>query len=128
MYKFVSILSLLLRTYVFPNPFEKYIDFYLKNTVFINCIPQIADIFNLCFGGTILWMICYPLTGIVYNRGKNPVLGATIFFILVLINSWVLEVIGLHMYNIVNGLIEFSLCVMVETVLLGIIRCKIRYF
>jgi hypothetical protein len=126
-YRFVSLLSLLFRTYIFSNPFEKYIELALNGTIIRNCSSQLAYIFNLSIGSTILWAICYPLTGIVYKRGEYPVLGAIIFFILVLINSWVLEIIGLYMYNIITGLIIFFVTVIAEAVVLMGINHKIRF-
>jgi len=123
MYKGISGISLFLRTFIFPNPFEKYIELYLQNTLWATSSSSISYFFNLAIGGTILWIICYPLVGIIYDRGECPALGSVLYGVLILINSKILVVISKAMteINIKTFAIRFGLVLILEIgVLIGI--------
>lgn len=70
MYKIIACISSLLRCYAFPNPFENLIRYMLENTMISSSYIQVAIIFNFAFGGFLIWLICYPLVGIIYRKGE----------------------------------------------------------
>ena len=127
MYKLVSGISMFLRTFIFPNPFERYVGLYLQNTVFMSASSEIAYIFNLTIGGAILWCICYPLVGIIYDSGECPTIGSIIYGGLILINSKILVMItqGLTEVNTSAFLWRFGIALVIESIILiGIRRVK----
>lgn len=87
MYKLVSTISAILRTFIFPNPFTPIFELYLAGTVLSSSASILAELFNLVIGGTILCATCYNLVGIIYNRGEAPALGSILYAIFILINS-----------------------------------------
>lgn len=91
MYKLVSTISAFIRLFIFPNPFTRIFELYLANTMFSTSAIIFADIFNLVVGGTILCMICFPLVGIIYDRGDAPAMGSILYGVFVLVNSWSLS-------------------------------------
>ena len=60
MYKFIHLISALIRQFVLPNPY-------------INIIGSeaYADLFNIFIGGTILHFCAYILTGCGYTKGED---------------------------------------------------------
>ena len=86
-YKVVSKTSIFLRAFIFPNPFTKLFELYLSNSTLNPLASFFADIFNLAIGGTILYILCYSLVGLIYNRGEAPALGSILYILLILINS-----------------------------------------
>lgn len=60
MYKFISIISALIRQFLLPNP---YINLFSQEVY--------ADLFNIIIGGIILHKLSFWLTGMAYTRGIN---------------------------------------------------------
>lgn len=133
MYRLVRITSVFLRTFMFPNPFEKCITFYLQSTMYISASFEIAYIFNLVVGGTLLWGMCYPLVGIVYKSRECPIIGSIIFMILVLLNSQILVMISKYIdeFEPYTFLLRFTIAVCIEIIALigiGKVRNYARFF
>lgn len=126
MYKLVSIVSAFIRAFIFPNPFTRIFELYLANTMFNTSAIIFADIFNLVVGGTILCVICFPLVGIIYDRGDAPVIGSILYGVFVLINSWALSwsSSGLKEGDLKLLLIRYGLVLIFEILIL----IGIRYF
>lgn len=76
MYKLVTSISAILRTFIFPNPFTPIFELYLDGTVLSSLASILSELFNLVIGGAILYIICYLLVGIIYKRGEAPALGS----------------------------------------------------
>lgn len=129
MYRIVSLISLFLRTYIFENPFERYIELYLQNTIWYSSSSTIAYLFNLTIGGSILCGICFPLVGLVYDRGENPTIGSILYGVFVLINSkilvWVSQV-GIE-FNLKAFRIRFGFVLILEVIILGGVRYLKEY-
>lgn len=79
MYKIVSTLSAFIRVFIFQNPFTKLFELYLGNTVLSTSAIMLADLFNLVIGGTILCVICFPLVGVIFDRGEAPVIDSFLY-------------------------------------------------
>lgn len=60
MYKFISIISALIRQFLFPNPY-----------IYLFSQEVYADLFNIIIGGIILHKLSFWLTGMAYTRGIN---------------------------------------------------------
>lgn len=58
MYRFIHLVSAIIRQFLLPNPYSNLI----KNQTY-------ADLFNIVIGATILHVLSYVLTGFGYTRG-----------------------------------------------------------
>lgn len=122
MYKIIASISVILRTFIFRNPFTGVIQLVLADSVWSTSAEALADIFNFTFGGVILLSICYPLVGIVYNRGEAPAIGSILYGLAVLFNSWILSCISTKLPDIKPICIVFILAIAVEVIILLQIR------
>ena len=124
MYKLVSSISAILRAFIFPNPFTPIFELYLEGTVLSSIASILSELFNLVIGGTILYVICYSLVGIIYKRGESPTLGSILYAIFMLINSKLLVWVsqwgnGIDLNSL---LIRFSIVLVIEIIILFGIR------
>lgn len=124
MYKLVSTISAILRTFIFPNPFTPIFELYLEGTVLSSLASILSELFNLVIGGAILYIICYSLVGIIYKRGEAPALGSILYAIFMLINSKLLVWVSQWRNGIdLNSLlIRFSIVLVIEIIILFGIR------
>lgn len=124
MYILVSVISELLRTYIFPNPFTKLFELYFSGSALSSSASMLADIFNYSLGGIILYGICYNMVGIIYNKGEAPVLGSILYGSIVLINSKMLVYIleGVNELNLKLILIKLIIGLAIEIIILYNIR------
>lgn len=124
MYKLISIISVFLRTFIFLNPFTRYFQLGLSNTPLNTSSEIIADYFNLIIGGTILCWICYPLVGIIYDKGEFPVIGSLLYLGVILLNSKILVWISNTMTNFDFEifLLIFVICITIEIIIFNFIR------
>lgn len=124
MYKLVTSISAILRTFIFPNPFTPIFELYLDGTVLSSLDSILSELFNLVIGGAILYIICYLLAGIIYKRGEAPALGSILYAIFMLINSKLLVWVsqwgnGIDLNSL---LIRFSIILVIEIIILFGIR------
>ncbi len=66
MYKLISVLSLLIRQFCLPNPFECFGD----SALLINWIA-----------GIVMAPITYLIVGLLYEKGSEPVLGSLLYLV-----------------------------------------------
>lgn len=118
MYKLVLTGSMFLRIFIFPNPFTEIFELYFADTALSTSSSALADVFNLVFGGAILLPICYPLVGIVYDKGEAPAIGSTLYGLAVLFNSWLLSWISIKLQDIKLIIISFIAGIIIETIIL----------
>ena len=71
MYALINIISMLIREFLLPNPFENIIG----NKMW-------ADIFNIFVGGAILHMLAFFMTGCWYTRGVNKPAGGSFGYLI----------------------------------------------
>lgn len=124
MYTLVSTVSLFIRTFIFPNPFTRLFELYLADTMFSSSALVFAELFNCVFGGAILCAVCYPLVGLIYDKGESPAIGSFLYGGLVLLNSKILIRIaqGLSEFNVKLFILFIFLALVVEIVILLVIR------
>lgn len=124
MYILVSVISKLLRTYIFSNPFPKLFELYFSGSALSSSSSMLADLFNISIGGILMFTICYKMVGIVYDKGEAPVLGAILYGSIVLINSNMLVYIleGVNELNLRLILIKLIIGLAIEIIILYNIR------
>lgn len=124
MYKLISALSMILRTFMFSNPFTRYFELALANSIFSTTSTVFAEYFNFTVGGGVLCLICYPLVGIVYDRGEAPAIGSILYLVTVLVNSQILVWISNSMieFNIKELFLKFFFLIFLQVIVLKIIR------
>lgn len=124
MYKLVSSISAILRTFIFPNPFTPIFELYLAGTVLSSLASILAELFNLVIGGTILCATCYHLVGIIYKRGEAPALGSILYAVFILINSKLLVWVSQwgNQLDLKSLVIRFIIVLVIEIIILFGIR------
>ena len=83
MYRLISVLSLLIRQFWLPNPFE--------------CCSDYALLINWIVG-IILSPIAYLIVGTVYEKGSAPVIGSVLYFITYAALTGILLVMGIFSF------------------------------
>ena len=83
MYKLISVLSLLIRQFCLPNPFECFGD----SALLINWIA-----------GIIMAPITYLIVGLVYEKGSEPAVGSLLYLVTYALQTGVLCVMGIFSF------------------------------
>lgn len=81
LYGIVSTISLIIRQFFLPNPFE-YLGFIQGN--FVNWLV-----------GIILHPICFAIVGLIYKKGSEPALGSFLYLITYSAITFVLYLMGI---------------------------------
>ena len=103
MYRFIHLLSALVRQFFLPNPYSSII----KNA-------RYADLFNILVGGTIIHILSFILTGCGYSKGiDSPALGSLGYLISYIYLTFVITGLG----YIFNNFIWFVVSVMIVYIL-----------
>lgn len=97
MYKFISIISVVIRMFCLPNPFEplngKY-TFMLLNAE----IPITADIINWV-AEPLLHFITFSITGLYYSKGRdNPAKGSFLYLFFYCVHVGLIYVLSLFSF------------------------------
>ena len=79
MYGLIATISLLVRQFLLPNPFE--------------CFGSMAEIYNW-IAGLILAPLSFVLVGLVYRRGEAPALGSFLYLLTYAVLTGILWVLG----------------------------------
>ena len=79
MYGFMATISLLMRQFCLPNPFE--------------CFGNMALLYNW-IAGLVLAPLSYALVGLVYNSGDAPALGSFLYLLTYAILTGILWILG----------------------------------
>ena len=111
MYKFIHLISALIRQFVLPNPY-------------INIIGSevYADFFNIFIGGTILHFCAYILTGCGYTKGvNNPASGSLGYLISYCYVTALITALGYFISNITVFIIAFIVLYIVSCIFVGYI-------
>lgn len=109
MYKFISIISALIRQFLLPNP---YINLFSQEVY--------ADLFNIIIGGIILHKLSFWLTGMAYARGiSEPAEGSIGYLFSYIILTLLITFLGKIISNIwimvcVFLIIYILLCIVVS--------------
>ena len=82
-YGIISVISVFIRQFVLPNPFE--------------CFDDKAIIINL-IAEPIIQLVAYLLVGLVYRKGSNPGFGSLLFLITYALIVAILWVLGIFKF------------------------------
>lgn len=83
MYKIISLLSLLIRQFCLPNPFECFGD----SALLINWIA-----------GIVMAPITYLIVGLVYDKGSEPAVGSLLYLVTYTLLTGILMVMGIFSF------------------------------
>lgn len=86
LYGLMAVISILIRNFVLPNPFD--------------CFGDSAFIINL-IAEPIIHAVAFGLVGLVYNRGEAPALGSILYLLAYAMITGVLFLLG--MTSVVNS-------------------------
>ncbi len=100
MYRFVHLISALIRQFVLPNPYINIIG----NKVY-------ADLFNIIIGGTIIHILAFILTGCGYHSGiDDPAAGSLGYLISYCYITAIITLVGYFISNLILFVIVFLIC------------------
>lgn len=111
MYKIMAGLSILIRQFYIPNPFEPRADAWLLNLI----------------AEPVMYMITFNVVGIFYARGSAPALGSFLYLIFYFIHTGLLMLMGYFQWT----KIAIIIIAVSYICILGIIKCLInitKYF
>jgi hypothetical protein len=103
-YSFIRLLSLLIRQFALPNPFESLVN---------------GELYNL-YATIILVPITYGMVGLLYERGSAPAWGSILFFLIYLANTAVLLFCGWFNFHVVA-------CVILGVVYITLFVAVVRF-
>lgn len=105
MYKIFFLISVLIREFYLPNPFEK----YFQNDLLYLKAESIAEIFNLIMGGTILYYSSFFLASSIYQKEEMPsIIGSICYLISFILNTILMQ----HLCSLlINFKLEFILLI-----------------
>ncbi len=111
MYKFINIISALIRQFLLPNP---YINLFSQEVY--------ADLFNIIIGGIILHKLSFWLTGMAYTRGVNePTEGSIGYLFSYVILTLLITFLG----KIINNILLMVVVFLAIYVLLCVVASKV---
>lgn len=104
MYKLVAIISLLIRNFLLPNPFEHVV---------------MGELINLGVG-LALYPITYLIVGLFYERGSAPALGSLLYLFFYAVHTGVIVLCGAFNFTTVAiaVILVLYMVILVELVLL----------
>ena len=124
MYKFVSIISLVIRQFYLPNPYIQ----YFENEAYSN-------LFNLIAGGIVLHINTYFLTSSVYDKNKHSSwIGSFWYCVNYIFNTFLISILcykysNLNLLNIttIAFIINFIIWT-INKIIINKFEQKIKYF
>lgn len=111
MYKFIHLISALIRQFLLPNP---YINIIGNETY--------ADLFNIVIGGTIIHIFAFILTGCGYQRGiDDPASGSFGYLISYCYITIIITLLGFLISNFVIFIIVYLVVYIASCILVVIV-------
>ena len=83
MYGLMVVISILVRQFCLPNPFE--------------CFGNMAEIYN-CIAGVLISPLSYRLVGLIYHTGDCPPLGSFLYLIVYAAITGILALMGIFSF------------------------------
>lgn len=111
MYKFIHLISALIRQFLLSNPY-------------INVIGNetYADLFNIVIGGTIIHIFAFILTGCGYQKGiDDPALGSFGYLISYCYITAIITFLGFLISNFAIFVIVYLVVYIASCILVGIV-------
>lgn len=99
MYKFIAFISVLIRQFCLPNPFEPLGNVFNLD-LFGIAIPMTPDILNWCVEG-VLHTLAFVITGIYYRKGANdPAKGSFLYLFFYCVHTGLLYLMSMFGFAI----------------------------
>lgn len=111
MYKIIASISLIIRQFYIPNPFEPRTDAWILNI----------------FAEPIMHMVTFSVVGIFYERGSAPALGSLLYLIFYFIHTGLLMLMGYFQWTKIAIIIIAVLYVCTLCIIKHLIN-KAKYF
>lgn len=105
MYNIIAFISVIIRQFFLPNPFEPRTD-----AIILNWIAE-----------PLLYVITYLIVGIFYDEGSEPALGSFLYLVFYAIHVVLLMLIGFFQWT----KIAIIIIVVLYLCILGIVKCII---
>ena len=94
MYKLIATISVLIRQFYLPNPFEP-LGSVFNVDLFGIAIPMTPDILNWCVEG-VLHALAFGITGIYYNKGiDDPTKGSILYLFFYCVHTGLLYLMSM---------------------------------
>jgi len=111
MYKFIHLISALIRQFLLPNPYINVID----NEIY-------ADLFNIVIGGTIIHILAFILTGCGYQKGvDDPASGSFGYLVSYCYITVIITLLGFLISNFAIFVIVYLVVYIASCILAGIV-------
>lgn len=104
-YGFIALISLFVRQFYLPNPFE--------------CFGEAAWLYNLV-AEPVIHAVAFSLVGLVYNKGDFPPLGSLLYLAAYAIITWLLSVMGIFSFAW-----WWVLFIVVAIIVIGVLLAKL---
>lgn len=114
MYKLMAAISILIRQFCIPNPFEALGDGLIVN---IGETPILIPpgILNWV-AEPLMYAVTFAVVGLYYDRGSAPALGSFLYLLLYCVHTfilWLMSVAGFAMWAVVLIVVLYIVCHMV---------------
>mgnify|MGYP006932497471 CR=1 FL=1 len=123
MYKFIAFISVILRQFVIPNPFEALGE---GLTVTIDKTPMLlSPVLLNWIAEPCLHAITFAVVGLYYHRGENPAAGSGLYLLFYCIHTfiiWLMSLAGFATWAVVLILVGYVVC----HVLAGVLRNRMN--
>lgn len=110
LYAIIAIISILVRQFYLPNPFECFGD----SAIIINWIAE-----------PIIHAVAYGMVGLVYHKGDAPVLGSILYLGTYAVIAGILVIMGIFSFA---WWWIFVVVLIIAALLVGIVWMKERFF
>lgn len=118
MYKLMAVISILVRQFYIPNPFEVLGD---------GLVVNVGDTLSVLSPEVLNWMatlflpaVTYTVVGLYYDRGSNPALGSFLYLLFYCVHTlllWLVSLAGFAIWAVALTLVLYVGClVMLKTI------------
>lgn len=110
MYTFIKFLSVIIRTFYLPNPFEPLDGKFSFECMGVN-IPITADLINM-YADVLLVPLAFLVTSLYYTKGEDsPVKGSILFLLFYSIHIgliWILSLLEFNIWAVIGVVVIYA--------------------
>lgn len=99
MYALFAAIFALIRTFCLPNPFDSLGETFTISVLGLN-LPMNAFFFNTYIMSAILGLLTYPLVGLYYVKGSNPLKGCLLYMFFYCVHTGLLHIMSLFGFSV----------------------------
>ena len=97
MYKIIAAISMLIRQFWLPNPFEALGD-GLQVEIW-NTLVVLPPFLLNWLAEPMMWGVTYGVVGMYYQKGSNPALGSFLYLVFICIHTGIVHLMALADFN-----------------------------